>query len=330
MSNSSAAQSKNPLDRLAVRVDAWQQRHPVAAFPYAVIKKYGDDEAGQQGALLTYYGFLSLFPLLLAATSVIDLIGRSRPDLHERLTDSIGSFFPIVGNGLQASIHGSTKTGLALVLGLVIAIYGARGITNAVQSALNHIWEVPHSRRPGFPQNLAKSLALLAGAGLGLGVAGTLASFSTTLNHGWGLRFLCGLAGLAMLFGVFWFVFTFGSSVRHRLHDAILGASVAAVGFQILQTIGGYLITHQLKNLNGLYGQFALVLALLFWLYLQAQVFLYAAEINTVRVLRLWPRSLTGKPLSVADEKAYRLYAQREAYRPASEQEITVTFRSSK
>lgn len=326
----SKLQSKNPLDRIAVQIDAWQQRHPGVAFPYAVIKKYGDDGAGHQGALLTYYGFLSLFPLLLAATSVIDLISRSRPDLRERLTDSIGSFFPIVGNGLQASVHGSTKTGLALALGLLIAVYGARGIANAVQSALNHIWEVPYYRRPGFPHNLVKSLAILAGSGLGLGAAAVLASLSTALNHGWGLRFLCGLAGLVMLFIVFWFVFTFSSSVRHRLHDAILGASVAAIGFQILQTIGGYLITHELKNLSGFYGQFALVLALLFWLYLQAQVFLYAAEINTVRVLQLWPRSLTSKPLTPADETAYRLYAQREAYRPTSEQEITVTFRPGK
>jgi YihY family inner membrane protein len=330
MSSKTATQSKNPLDRLLARIDAWQQRHRFAAFPYAVVKKYGDDEAGYQGALLTYYSFLSLFPLLLVATSVIDLITRHHPEARDRLLDSIGSFFPIVGNGLQSSIHGSSKTGVALVLGLIITLYGARGIANAVRSVLNHVWAVPRAGRSGFPVGLLKSFGLIGGAGLGLLAAGVLSGFSTAWDHGWTMSFLLGLASLAVLFAVFWFVFTVGSSSRHKWHDNILGACLAAVGLQILQIVGGYLITHELKNLNGLYGQFALVLALLFWIYLQAQVFLYAAEVNTVRALRLWPRSLTGKPLTAADEKAYRLYAQREAYRPADEQEITVSFRPGK
>lgn len=327
MANTPAA-SKNPVDRLLARIDAWQQRHKAAAFPYGVIKKYGEDEAGYQGALLTYYGFLSLFPLLLVATSVIDIITRHNPELRHRLTESITGFFPIIGNGLHANIHGSGKTGVALVLGLLITLYGARGIANAVRHVLNHIWEVPRPRRPGFPKNLLQSFVLIGGAGLGLLAAGVLSSFSTALGSTWDIHVLFGLASLVVLFGVFWFILAIGSSAKRKLHEALPGAAVAAVGFGILQTVGGYLITHELKNLNGLYGQFALVLALLFWLYLQAQVFLYAAEINTVRTLRLWPRSLTDKRLTPADKRAYQLYAEREAHRPATEQEIRVTFRS--
>ena len=93
----------------------------------------------------------------------------------------------------------------------------------------------------------------------------------------------------------------------------------------ILQTVGGYLITHQLHHLSGVYGHYALVLAILFWIYLQAQVFTYAVEVNVVHAYRLWPRSLTG-PLTRADRKAYSLYAEKEAYRPKPEEEIEVTF----
>jgi len=108
------------------------------------------------------------------------------------------------------------------------------------------------------------------------------------------------------------YVFLIGSSRRHSRKDTRLGAIVATVGLLLLQTAGSYLITHQLHNLQGLYGQFALVLAILFWIYLQAQVFVYAIELNVVHTYRLWPRSVTGKPLTPADEKALRIYAEKE------------------
>ena len=59
------------VERLLAWADALQQRHGVLGFPYAVVKKYGDDAGGRQAALITYYGFLSIFPLLLVAVSVL-------------------------------------------------------------------------------------------------------------------------------------------------------------------------------------------------------------------------------------------------------------------
>jgi uncharacterized BrkB/YihY/UPF0761 family membrane protein len=78
-----------------------------------------------------------------------------------------------------------------------------------------------------------------------------------------------------------------------------------------LQEVGGYLLTHELKNLDNLYGTFALVLGLLFWIYLQAQIVLYALEIETVRLFKLWPRSLVEDNLTDADKRALTLYARR-------------------
>jgi YihY family inner membrane protein len=326
MSQAKTGPKQNILQRLVSRIDLFQQRHPTFGIPYAIIKKYGDDEAGHQGALLAYYGFASLFPLLIVATSLIDLATRHNQVLRVRLLESIGNYFPAIGNDLQSSIHASGKSGIGLAIGLLITLYGARGVADAVRHAMDHVWQVPHPKRVGFPKGLFKSFGLIAGAGMGMLLAAFLSSYATAFGHSFAWRMFISLTSLFILFWTFCFIFRYATSSNHKLHDNFPGAIIAAVGLQILQTIGGYLITHQLKNLNGLNAQFAVVLALLFWLYLQAQVFLYAAEINTVRTLRLWPRSITSKPLTAADKRAFQLYAKRAAYRPKDEEQIEVQF----
>lgn len=309
-------------------IDRWQQKHHALAFPYAVLKKYGDDEAGSQAALITYYGFLALFPLILVATSVVDIVAQHNQELHTRLLADINTYFPIVGNQLQAQVHSDNKTGVALVLGLLFALYGARGAASAVRGALDHAWATPKVQRSGFPLNLIKSLGILFGAGLGLFGTATLASYATAeLGHSFAYRLVPLLINLVLLYVIFMYIFVVGTSRNHPRKDLRLGAITATIGLLILQTVGGYLITHQLHNLSGLYGQFALVLAILFWIYLQAQVLTYAIEINVVHAYKLWPRSLTGD-ITAADKKAYRLYAKKEAFRPTPEEEIDVTFRT--
>lgn len=316
----------NIFERLLGRIDAYQQRHRALGFCYAVMKKYGDDDGGHKAALITYYGFLSLFPLLLVATTAVNVLTQQHSELRSRLLADISSFLPTVSTQLQESIH-SNRTGAALVVGLLFALYGARGIADAMRAALDHAWATPRARRSGFPKNALKSFSLLLGSGLGLVASTTLASYATAaLGHAVILRVVPIAVNMGLLYLLFMYVFFIGTSRQHARKDIRLGAVMAAIGLTALQTVGGYLLTHQLHNLRGLYGQFALVLAILFWIYLQAQVFMYAIEINAVHAYKLWPRSLTAKPLTAADQKVYELYAQREAYRPKSEEQIAVTF----
>jgi len=321
--------TSNPFDTVALWLDRLQQKHPAFSFPFAVVKKYGDDQAGHQAALITYYGFLSLFPLLLVATSVIDLVAQHNEHLRDRLMANIAEHFPdVFANQIQSSIHTGSKTGLALIIGLLVTAYGTRGIANAVRNMLDHAWAIPKVKRSGFPKNALKSFALLLGGGLGVVFTTTLAGYATAAlsGHSFLTRVVPIVINTVLLYFILMYVFIVGPSRKKTRADVRLGALVAAVGLLILQTVGGYLITHQLQNLRGLYGQFALVLAILFWLYLQAQVLTYAIEINVVQASKLWPRSLTGKPLTAADEKAYRMYVEKEAYRPKSEEAITVSF----
>ncbi len=324
-------QSANIFERIVLWLDRFQQKHRTFGFPYAVIKKYGDDNAGHQVALITYYGFLSLFPLLLVATSVVDLVSQHNPELRARLLHDISSYLSVFGTQLQAQIHASNRTGAALALGLLVALYGTRGIAYAVRNTLDHAWEIPKARRSGFPKNALKSFALLFGAGFGLVVTTTIAGYATSAldGHFWLTRVVPLVINIALLYLILLYVFTIGPSRRRSRRQFRLGAIIASVGILALQTLGSYLVTHQLHNLRGLYGQFALVLAMLFWLYLQAQILVYAIEVNVVQAYKLWPRSITSKPLTEADEKAYRLYAEKEAYRPKSEETIEVRFETS-
>ena len=76
------------VNRIIAWADRLQREHGVLGFPYAVVKKYGDDEGGRQAALITYYGFLSIFPLLLLGVAVLSRVLADNPDLRRRLTDA--------------------------------------------------------------------------------------------------------------------------------------------------------------------------------------------------------------------------------------------------
>lgn len=313
---SMSSQTKKPsfFQQCIHKIDTWQQRHSTLAFTHAVVKKYSEDEAGYQAALLAYYGFVSLFPLLIAALAVLQIVAHDNPVLRDQFLTNATSYFPALGKNLADSIQAPSKSGLALFIALLVILYGARGVADAIQHVQNHVWAVPRSKRVGFPRSMARNFAMIAYAGFGLLTAATLNGYAAAASHALVLRLILGLAGFVALFGVFWGVFTFGSSVRPRPAANVPGALFAAIWFVTLQAIGGYIVAHQLKTQTGLTAQFAVVLAILFWLYLQAQVFLYAIEINSVRAHRLWPRSINPKPPLPADEKAYSLYRQRETF----------------
>jgi uncharacterized BrkB/YihY/UPF0761 family membrane protein len=99
-------------------------------------------------------------------------------------------------------------------------------------------------------------------------------------------------------------------------HDLLPGSITAGVVWSILQTVGVFLMDHELRNISQVYGFFAIVLGILWWIYLAAQVVVYSAEINVVRARRLWPRSLVQPPLTEADIEALGSYALVEHRRP--------------
>jgi YihY family inner membrane protein len=303
--------------------DRFQQRHRTAGFIYAVIKKYGEDEAGYQAALLTYYGFLSVFPLLLVLTTVTSFLAHSHPGWQDTIIKSMTDYFPVLGNQLSEHVHSLNKNGLALAIGLLFTLYGARGVADSFRHGVNHIWQVPRVNRQGFPKSLLTSLMLIVVSGLGLLLASIGAASAANIGHGWGFRILSFAVDIFLLFWLFDFLLNICLPRHVTIKQARSGALTAAVGLVILQAFGGYLLGRELKNLDALYSSFAITLGLLFWIYLQAQVLYYAVEVSAVKAEKLWPRSLQGN-LTPADRKAYARLASKEKI--VSQEHIATSF----
>jgi YihY family inner membrane protein len=293
----------NSLQKTLHKVDVYQQRHPALAFIYAVIKKYGEDEAGSQTALLTYYGFLSLFPLLLVLTTITNSIIGNSPRLNTTIIHGLTSYFPLLGAQLSGHVHSLHRSGLALVSGILFTLYGTRGVANSFRRGVQHIWQVPKAERESFPRSLLKSLTLVVVGGLGFLTASVIAGLAGAAGHGLAFRSLSVVVNLFILFWLFTFLLNFTLPRHVAIKEVRVGAATAAIGLVMLQGVGGYLLARELKSLDALYSYFALALGLLFWIYLQAQVIYFAVEIAAVNSRKLWPRSLSGSLPTAIDNK---------------------------
>src|ERR1700742_5259346 len=303
----------NPAQKVIKRVDRFQQRLPGLSFVVAVWRKFSDDQAGNLAALIAYYAFVSIFPLLLILFTVLSIVLRDNQQLQDRVISSALADYPGFASLLQNSIKSFNETGPALVFGVVLTVLGTRGVANAIQNALNSVWEVPREHRPGFPWSWLRSFGLILVVGLGEILTSVAAGFvsTATILPGATLK----VAGIAMtlLFnvGVFWLAFRVATAEAVTWRNLLSGAILGGIVWEILQLAGGYYVTHELVHSTSLYGQtIGVVLGLIAWLYLQAEATLYVAEANVVWVRKLWPRSLAGPPLTKEDVRAYELYAQ--------------------
>jgi YihY family inner membrane protein len=293
----------NHITRLIGRLNRYQQRNRWLAFCYAVIKKYGEDNAGYQAALLTYYGFLALFPLLLVLTTLTDTTLARHPHLQATVLKGVSDYFPLLGNQLATHVHSLKRSGFALFAGVLFTLYGARGVANAFRNGVQHIWKIPKHDQDSFPESLFKSLALLIVGGLGFLAASISAGLAAAAGHGFLFRGLSITVNLIILFWLFTFLINFSLPRHVPLSQTRVGAIVAAIGLVILQLLGGYILAHELKSLDALYSYFALSLGILFWIYLQSKMLFYAVEISIVSSQKLWPRSLESSSLTAADKR---------------------------
>jgi inner membrane protein YhjD len=322
-------QHVNPLERGVRAVDAFQQRTFPVNFVFGVVKKFGDDSAGSQAALIAYYGFLSIFPLLLVMITVLSMLVSAGTE--HRIVHSALSQFPIVGNQLSGpnGIH-KLKTGstVGLIVGLVGLVWGSLGITQAAQKAMAEVWNVPGVVRPGFLPRLGRSVAFLAVLFLNVIVTTGLTGVSIFGGHGVVVRI--GAIAVSLIVDVGIFVLAFRVLTPKTIKTACLvkGAVLAGVGWAVLQYIGTSLVAHQLRHSSQIYGFFASVLGLIAFIFLAAEITLYAAEANVVWERRLWPRSIVQPPLTKADLQVLTDIAMVGERRP--EQSVEVHYDSAK
>jgi YihY family inner membrane protein len=310
---------------VVARIDDQQQRHGWLGFPIAVVYKFFDDQGTYLAALIAYYAFLSLFPLLLLFVTVLGYVLHGNASLQHSLVGSVLSEFPIIGTQIANNVRSLHGSGVGLAVGIIGTIYGGLGVAQAGQNAFNEVWSVPRNERPNPIKSRLRSLLLLSLLGSGALVTTTLSalgassgSFGAHLGVAWRLGAI--LVSIAVNVGLFEIGFRVGTAREIRTRDVLVGAICAALAWQALQTLGTYYIAHKFKGATEVYGVFGLVLGLVAWLYLEAVVIVFCAEINVVRVRRLWPRALLtpftdSVDLTDADERAYTSYADSESYK---------------
>lgn len=287
------------MNRIIRWIDDLQRRWKVTSVVWAVQKKYSDDRGGYLSALITYYGFLSVFPLLLAAFTVVAYVLKGDHSAVASLESHVGSY-PIIGPAARQlqgkSLHGQP---FALVIGVLGLIWGAQGLAQAAQFTMEEAWNLPNKNRPGFLPRTLRSFGWYLAFGLGVVISTFISSVGTWM-HWAGGDILSTLAAVVFDIGLFLVSFWILTPPGIALKDMAPGAVLAGIAWAILTGVGVGLV-HLLAHSNSLYGTFTPVLALLGFIYLMARISILGIEANVVRARHLWPRSLDNENLTRAD-----------------------------
>ncbi len=311
--------------RVSSRLDRFQRRHRWAGLPLAVLYKFIDDQGNVLAALITYYAFISLFPLMLLLVTVLGYALHGNHHLQQQVLDSALSQFPVIGDQLRTNIDPLHGKVLGLIVGIGGSIYGGLGVAQAGQNAMNKVWAVPRNARPNPIKARGISLLLLLIVGGGL-VATTVLSALTTgaqaygTNLGIEARVLSTVLSVAVNAALFVLAFRLMTAEQVTVDQVRGGALAAALGWQLLQEVGTYYVSHQLKGASATYGAFGLVLGLIAWIYLGALLIVTCAEYSAVRAKKLWPRSLLtpftdNVRLTEGDRRAYSSYPRTEKHK---------------
>jgi len=290
----------------------------VLAYPFAVVKKYGDDQAGRLASLVAYYGFFSLFPLMLVFVSVLGFVLSSHPDLRGSLVDSAFGSFPVIGPSLKAQggVRPLEGNWISIAVGGATALWSGLAVAQAAEVAMNTVWDIPRSDWPNFVFRRVRALGVLAL----LGTITITSTFVTSFTASGAAAWLPDLAGwgVSFLLNVVLFVLAYQILTAEdlRWRNVVPGAVIAALLWTVLQAVGGFYLTHQLANASAVYGTFALVLGLFVWIGLGAKIALFCAEINVVWHRHLWPRRLVQPPINEGDKRVYGAIVGRARMRP--------------
>ncbi len=276
------------VHKLNIKLSNLQQRHYLFGFTAAVIKKYNSDNAGLQSAILTYYSFLSVFPMLLILTTFLDSFIGQNSSVKIDVLRSINSYFPLLGSQLSKHIHSLRAGGLALLSGLVFLVYGARGVASAFTRGVQAIWEIPEIHRPKPVKSFMKSVLLVIIAGSGFMFTAILSGLASSFGKELDFRVLSIVINLFLLFWLFRIMLDLSLPKHIPLRETRSGAIAASISLVIVQLIGSFILSRELKHLNAVYSYFAVALGLIFWIYFQAKALYISIEIALVSSRKSW------------------------------------------
>jgi membrane protein len=264
----------------SARVVEWRTRSVAVDVGVDMLDRWRRHLSGRNASSLSFFGFLSIFPLLLVATTILGFVLQGNEDLQQRIVNGTFSNIPVIGQQLAndpTSLNGSVWV---LVVGLATALWSATKAFVSLQQGLDDVWEIDVDDRPAMP--VQRGRALLGILIVGVGQIGGLA-ISTVIDRA-GLpnagRILLFLVGYAVNVAILAFMYRFLTSASPSWRDVLPGALIAGVAVSLLQQFGTAIVRRITTNASDTYGQFALVLGLVTWLGLLSIATLMAAELN--------------------------------------------------
>jgi membrane protein len=281
----------SPRERSTALVRDVRARRPLVDHLVRMQEHYTAVKASQQAGAITYFGFLSVFPLLALAFFVVGWVAKVFPDAQSSLEDAINHVIPeLVGDG-SGQIQVSDIKQAAATIGLIgffVLLYAGLGWLSAVRRALEVVFELPRADQPNFVFGKLRDLITLALIGVVLlvsvAVAGLVGGFSEELldwlgvdtDLGWALRLVTVAVGLGADLLLFWSMFVLLAGPRLPRRALVSGALVGAIAFEVLKQVAGPLIAA--TQGNPAFQVFGLALIVLVWIYYSSRVILYAAS----------------------------------------------------
>jgi len=306
------------------KVDEFQQQHKPVGVTVAVVKKFGEDKSTNLASMIAFWAFFSIFPLFMV---FVTLLGFLLPAGNkDQVLQKVSAMFPLLDTSAAGSLHGAWW---ALIIGLVTALWSGSAVVRTAQFAFNSVWEVPYKEQPKLVEQVGRSILVLATLGAGLVVSvlitGLISGTANGLDIGWFGHVIGYIIAIALDVGLFLVAFRWLTDREVSTRDVLPGALLSGIAFWVLQSISSLIISRYLQNASSTYGNFATVITMLWWFYLQAQLTLLGAQLNVVLKERLHPRSLAGGPETAADREALAAYADEETHH--ERQEVTTRFR---
>jgi membrane protein len=304
--------ARTKLDRL----DSYQQQHPALGVPIAVARKFIDDESINLAAVIAFWAFFSVFPLLLIFVTLLGYV--LPPNLQGDVLRSAARFFPLLSTDSIGRLSGQWWT---LVVGILSALWSGSFVVIAIQSAFDSVWEIPRAQRPNLGAQIKRGVFTLGAIALGLVVSTMISSYiGAALGTSFGMvaRLAGYLIAIVLDVGLFVVAFRLLTDRDVSTRDVLPGALLSGIVFWLLQQLSSLIIFQYLRNAERVYGNFATVITMLSWFYLQSVVTLVGAQLNVVLKERLHPRRLIPAPVTESDHRtyeAYEAYAKERTYR---------------
>ncbi|MBZ5740203.1 YihY/virulence factor BrkB family protein [Nocardioides mangrovi] len=279
------------MPSLKERIAEVRERRPLVDHVVRMQEHYGGVKAGQQAGAVTYFAFLSFFPILALAFFVVGIVAKIYPGARGDLSDALNAVIPgLVGTGdNQVQISDiETAAATAGIIGAVILLYSGLGWLAAMRDALIVVFEVPAKDQPNFLFGKLRDLVTLALIGVillvSVAAAGLIGGFADQLlgwleldtELGWLVKLLSVLLGFGANMLLFFAMFVLLAEPPYTPRRSLWsGAFLGAIAFEVLKQVSGLLISSTTGN--PAFQAFGIALIVLVWINYFSRVVLYAA-----------------------------------------------------